>query len=286
MPKRLPARDISDNLLLPIRIVVPKYLPHLDISDTEYALHELSDDMEAMQSTIYQLQQNLKETSEQLQQAEEENRRLRAALPPGATVPLAETPGPGHGATEGATPTQVKQRTDSNSEELNRLKRTAPPSPAATNTRLKSRHTDKTDTSAERTNYKSGTRNRGTGSHGNQDRATAKGSGGRTGHHVRQGGDTLSESRMPSGAAGGGSAVTTRQDESSNGSSRHGNAESVAMDTNDAGSTEKLRSTNERENQRPRTANNSSSSKVDSASELANGLVGKHSTLTDACQKV
>lgn len=244
--------------------------------------------MEAMQSTIYHLQQTLKETTEQLHLAQEENRRLRATLPPsgGTPVPLTETPGAG-GTPEGATPPQVKQRTNSNSEDLHRLKRTAPLSPVTTNApRLKSRHMDKADASAERTNCKSGSgaRNRGTGSHGNQDRA--KGSGGRAERHVRQGGDPPSESRTPSGT-GCSVAVTTRQDEPSNGSSRHSSiAESVAMDTNDAA--DNSRSTNERENQRQRTGNKM---EANSPSELvANGLVsGKHSTLTDAtaaCQKV
>lgn len=245
--------------------------------------------MEAMQSTIYHLQQSIKETSEQLHQAQEENRRLRATLPPGTAASPAETPGHS-GAPEGATP--PTQRTDSKSEEPIRLKRTAPPSsPVTTNARLKTRHTDKsTDASSERTDYKSGgARNRGTGSHGNQDRPTAKGSGSggaRVGHHIREGSGPSSESRTPSGT--GTVTVTTRQDESSNG--RHGNsADPVAMDTNDVGSTEKSRSTTvERDNQRPTRAGNNNSSlsgKTDS-SEPANGLVGKHSTLTDACHKV
>lgn len=239
----------------------------------------MNDEMEGLQATVYQLQQNLKETQEQLHEAQEENKRLRTTLPSGTNVPVEGSGGNSQAALQGVVVEATK--TELSSKDTSTVKRTLS---SSTNARAKSRHLEKKDTVSERTickTYKTSGQNRTKSSSGNHERtaaATTTQSSDKT-SRVRQ--TDVSDSKMT--GAGGNATLSTHPEESSNGNRNSEKLESVASEMHD-NSIEKSRSSNERENQKQRTG--VSSSKLDGATnELANGLVSKHNTLPDTCQK-
>lgn len=239
--------------------------------DTEYFLHDMNDEMEGLQATVYQLQQSLKETQEQLHEAQEENKRLRTTLPSGTSVPV-EVSGSSQAVLQGVMVETTK--TELSSKDTSRVKRTLS---SSTNARAKSRHLEKKDTGVEKTvckTYKTSSQNRTTS--GNHERMAATANAPSSDKTSR-----VSDSKMT--GAGGNATVPTHPEESSNGNRNSEKLEPAASETHD-NSVEKSRSSNERENQKQRTG--LSSSKLDSATnDLANGLINKHNTLPDACQK-
>lgn len=249
--------------------------------DTEYFLHDMNDEMEGLQATVYQLQQSLKETQEQLHEAQEENKRLRTTLPSGTSIPV-EVSGGSQAALQGVLVEATKA--ELSSKETSRVKRTLS---SSTNARAKSRHLEKKDTGIEKTickAYKTSSQNRTTSSSssGNHERtaATVTAPSSDKTSRVRQ--TDVSDSKMP--GAGGNATVPTHPEESSNGNRNSEKLEPVASSETHDNSVEKSRSSNERENQKQRTG--VSSSKLDSATnDLANGLINKHNTLPDTCQK-
>lgn len=235
------------------------------ILDNEYFLYDMNDEMEGLQATIYQLQQDLKEAREQLHKAQEENNWLRTTLPSGASVPSEGSVG-SQTVSEASIP--ETKRTELSGEDASRLKRTAV---SSTNSKTKSRLTDRKDISTERTKRRASSRTCSTSLHGHYERTvstTTKNSDKTS--RVQQ--THLSDCKLLS--TGGSTTLTALPEESSNGSHIGEKAESVPAETCD-NSTEKSRLIREKQKQRTGV----SSSKLDTATnnELANGLVTKHS---------
>lgn len=236
------------------------------ILDNEYFLYYVNDEMEGLQATVYQLQQNLKEAREQLHKAQEENNRLRTTttLSSGANVPSEGSVG-SQTVSEATIP--EAKRTELSGEDASRLKRAAV---SSTNSKTKSRHMDRKDISTERNKRRVSSQTCSTSLRGYHERtiSTATKSSDKT-SPVQQ--TRLSDCKLLS--MGGSALLTTLPEESSNGSHISEKVESVPAGTCD-NTTEKSRLIREKKKQRT----GISSSKLDTAtSELSNGLVSKHS---------